>query len=306
MKAIVEQLRRRRSFGELGALTGDRVLQPFGVGEMKSSDAYAEALQQNRQKAIDDAQTKEYQTGQLGHMKEMERLTGRGQDLDYQAAMLRAAVDAMQKKGEITEKQLDTDTQKLSRQYTQQKMPQLDASISNFNNILGSYKDRKEDLPGVGYAKNLPIAKLFLTDAGKDVSSAGQAVANDLLNMYSGLAVTLPESERRDLEQMRSGYFSESDYKRAWPLVVKRYNSIRGHIFAGYLPEVQQRFLDQNPMEGGVGLEGIKSAIETPEEAQGVSGPHSRSGENEQAGPDAGLSADEQAELAALKKKHGK
>lgn len=100
-KAVADQLRRRRSFGELGSLTGDRVLQPFGQGMSKQADQYADQLQTTRQHDIDDAQTKAYQTGQLGHMKAIEGLTKRGQTLDhiYQMMMAQAAMEKAEKTG---------------------------------------------------------------------------------------------------------------------------------------------------------------------------------------------------------------
>lgn len=66
--AIVDQLRRRRSMGEVGMLTGDKVLAPFGQSMVRQSDAYAGDLQNIRQKDADNAQTKAYQDAQLKHM----------------------------------------------------------------------------------------------------------------------------------------------------------------------------------------------------------------------------------------------
>jgi hypothetical protein len=100
-RAIVAALRRRRAFGELGALTGDPVLQSFGKEQLASAESAAEQLQATRQADVDDAQTREYQTGQLGHMgsvlKESIRAqdmddstTRRGQDMDLLEALYRA------------------------------------------------------------------------------------------------------------------------------------------------------------------------------------------------------------------------
>ncbi len=100
-KAIVAALRRRRAFGELVALTGDSVLQPFGKGQLESADAAAEQLQTTRQADVDDAQTKTYQTGQLEHMGSLlsesiraqnmdDATTRRGQDMNLLEAALRA------------------------------------------------------------------------------------------------------------------------------------------------------------------------------------------------------------------------
>jgi hypothetical protein len=100
-RSIANALRRRRSSGELAALSGDQVLQPFGANLMRSADEYAQQIQGTRQKDIDNAQTERYQSGQLSHMgnvlKETMRAqdmddatTRRGQDLGLLQAMLRA------------------------------------------------------------------------------------------------------------------------------------------------------------------------------------------------------------------------
>lgn len=98
---LAAALRRRRSFGELGMLTGDRVLSPVGQNLVKSADQYADQFQDTRQKDTDNAQTKAYQDAQMGQMsgvlKESMRshdmsdaTTRRGQDLALEAARLRA------------------------------------------------------------------------------------------------------------------------------------------------------------------------------------------------------------------------
>lgn len=99
--ATAAALRRRRSFGELGIISGDRNLSKLGSGMVAQADDYAGRLQQTRQQDIDNAQTKYYQQGQLGHMdsvlKETMRAndmrdatTRRGQDLALLAAQARA------------------------------------------------------------------------------------------------------------------------------------------------------------------------------------------------------------------------
>lgn len=87
VRALAESLRRRRSFGELGALTGDRVLQPFGQGLSAQADKYAAQTQATRQKDIDNAQTKAYQDAQLQHMEDVLKETIRANNLDYSAQM---------------------------------------------------------------------------------------------------------------------------------------------------------------------------------------------------------------------------
>lgn len=100
-RAIVAALRRRRAFGELGALTGDPVLQSFGKEQLSSADTAAEQLQGIRQAEAAGERTRAYQEGQLGHMagtlaesiraQNMDtETTRRGQDIGLLEAMLRA------------------------------------------------------------------------------------------------------------------------------------------------------------------------------------------------------------------------
>jgi hypothetical protein len=75
--------------------------------------------------------------------------------------------------------------------------------------------------------------------------------------MYSGLAVTLPENERRQLEQMTSGQFSAQDLYNAWPTVINRYNSIKGNLVAGTPPDAVDIYKSR---PGAMNLEPLKAA----------------------------------------------
>jgi hypothetical protein len=140
----------------------------------------------------------------------------------------------------------------LSNRLDQGKVPQVGASIRNLNGVLERYSP--ETVPGLGLAKNLPAANFFLSDDGKMVKSSAQAVANDLLSMYSGMAVTLPEAERRALESMSSGAFNAKDFYNAWPKIVERYNAVAGNVGAGFNDDVRARY-SQRP--GAMNLEPV-------------------------------------------------
>jgi hypothetical protein len=101
-KAIADALRRKRAFGELATLTGDKVLQPFGKEQLDMADKAAKQLQETRLADVDNDQTAAYQTGQLQHMGGVldesirssnmrDATTRRGQDISLLAATLRAA-----------------------------------------------------------------------------------------------------------------------------------------------------------------------------------------------------------------------
>lgn len=95
---IAELLRRRNEMGQLGMITGDKVLSGVGEGLARDSDAYAKQLQQIRQFGVDSGQedrrmdqTEAYQTGQLQHMRDTLAETRRNNDLDHEYQMLMAA-----------------------------------------------------------------------------------------------------------------------------------------------------------------------------------------------------------------------
>jgi hypothetical protein len=137
--------------------------------------------------------------------------------------------------------QLDKKVTSFANELQQNKIPALSASITTANDILKDYEDA--EIPGLGLltgSKRIPES--LRTPEAKKVRSALQAVSNDLLNLYSGLAVTLPEAERRELEEMKNGDFTSEDFKAAWPRIVKRYNTVVGNLSAGAGPEVTKEY----------------------------------------------------------------
>lgn len=92
---IAAALRRQKEIGQLGQLTGDKVLSGLGKGMSGEVDRYATDLQGIRQHATDDEQTALYQGGQLAHMGEtLAQQKQRDQwTHEYQMAMAAAAQD---------------------------------------------------------------------------------------------------------------------------------------------------------------------------------------------------------------------
>lgn len=88
---IAAALRRRNQLGQLGMLTGDKMLSQVGKGLSGSADEYAEQLQTIRERGIDNDQTRTYQSGQLDHMRDSLAETRRNNDLNHQYRMLMAA-----------------------------------------------------------------------------------------------------------------------------------------------------------------------------------------------------------------------
>ncbi len=166
--AIVEQLRRRRSLGELGALSGDRVLSPFGQDMVRQTDDYAEQLQNIRQKDTDNAQTKAYQDAQLGHMQRVldATIARDAQNREHQrradeAALLRsqAAMERAKKAGTPAPKALPISAGK----DLQETRLQLDKIVGLKNTFKDAYA--RTSIPG-GRTLSNTLSKLGVgTDA---------------------------------------------------------------------------------------------------------------------------------------------
>jgi small-conductance mechanosensitive channel len=144
---------------------------------------------------------------------------------------------------------------KFANELQQNKIPNLSASITSLNNTLNQYEG-KDDIPGVGVIEGSKLIPGFMRSReAANVKSALQAVSNDLLNLYSGLAVTLPESERRELEMMANGQFTEANFKDAWQRTVNRYNSVLGNMAASVSGDVIKEY------EGRPGAMSLKPLV---------------------------------------------
>jgi hypothetical protein len=148
----------------------------------------------------------------------------------------------------------------------QNKLPGLASSMTNANELLKKYEDT--DIPGIGtFVGSKKIPEFMRSEEANNMRSALVAVTNDLLNLYSGLAVTLPEAERRELEEMRGGKFSDKDFKNAWPRIVNRYNSVVGNLKASGSPEVIKEYQSR---PGAMKLDDITPAFSQKNDGGGL------------------------------------
>lgn len=134
----------------------------------------------------------------------------------------------------------------------------LMTSVDRVNSMIEPYTMEKggkivpkEDIPGLGYGTTIPGAQFVLSEKGKQIRASVQGAANDLLKLYSGGAVTMNEGERRQVEMMASGKFSQQDFLNAWPLITDRLNASLSNIKAGYTPQTVDTYLQR----GGVSLD---------------------------------------------------
>lgn len=150
---------------------------------------------------------------------------------------------------------LNSQTQGVAKLVESQGLPGLVASVRTVNDTLNKYAT--SDLPGVGATGMIP--QFLLSEGGKQVRSQIQGVANDLLKLYSGGAVTLNEAERRAAEMMSSRGFSDQDLYNAWPLIVGRVNNALGNVRASAPPEAIKTYQNR----GGMRIDPIAPATRT-------------------------------------------
>lgn len=190
------------------------------------------------------------------------------------------------------DKQLSEGTQKLSKQ--SEDLTNLVAGTRRLNDQLGLYAQKgAKGIPGVGYGTDinvmgLDVSGLAMGEEGKANRSMVKNVANELLRLASGQAVTINEAQRQQLANMASGSYSERDFLNAWEnVILPKVNEAVTNVGAGYTPQIKERYQNQ----------GGKIDFSKPFEAPSRTKP--------QAGPVNRLSAQEQAELEALRNRFG-
>lgn len=283
---IAAALRRRRSYGELGALTGDKVLAPAGRRMAESADADAGAIQKIRQQDIDNNQTRTYQQGQLSHMdsvlKETMRgrnmqdaTTRRGQDMDLEAAKLRAALAAQKASTPKPNKLTYADRNKLEN---------LANLIHGADSLGSSFQDSFTQKGAPGIIPEVGQSRLVNTAASLGIGTKDSKEASDWWAQWN-LIYTLPQ------RNATFGATLTPTEKQAW------FNSDINPSMDG--PQVRKRVKvvqDILKRKGGLADKTYRAQGFSPE---AINSYELNSAETE------GLSEEEAAELAELEKELG-
>lgn len=290
---LAAALRRRRSFGELGALTGDAVLQPIGVGLQRSADTDAQHLGDARLKAIDDAQTARYQNAQVRHMDESLAETKRNNDMENQYRLLNAMA-AMQKadnpRSVLISKLKSNDTKELQDSaQTINEFKELEDFISN-GGKFGSKEIMGISIPGSRVLANTMASFGLGSDEDKAAFAAKQRFDRlyTLATRHGLFGASLTKTEKPDWEKANPS-IRQTDAQIAKALPTLRRilehrldRKVRGLTKEGYSPDAILEYADM---------------ANIPEAQAPASSPEQQAG---------GLTPEEAAELAALRKKHGR
>lgn len=197
-----------------------------------------------------DARTREMTAAQLAQARALREGSWAQANATREAAAEQARATRDAANATAASGKINAETQALAKMAENVALPNLITSATALDNTLAKYKGR--NIPGVGpIDSNLP--PLLRGPEGNVVKSQVQAVANDLLKLYSGGAVTLNEAERRAVEMMSQGTFRDEDLVNAWPLIKGRINAAVQNVRAGFSPEAVQTYESR----GGIKLQPI-------------------------------------------------
>lgn len=147
-----------------------------------------------------------------------------------------------------TEK-LYEDVQQFSTAIDKKGLAGVDIGMRSVAAKLKEFQSRPDELPGIGYLKNLgsqgsvgSLANFALTEEGKDLKSAVQGVMNTLMHSEVGAAQTVQESMRQMTAILEDPTSSARDFFNGWANLTKKINANKANIINGFAPEVHQEY----------------------------------------------------------------
>lgn len=147
-----------------------------------------------------------------------------------------------------TEK-LFADVQEMSTAIDKKGLAGVDIGMRQVASKLKEYQNRPDELPGVGYLKNLPaqgsvgsLTNFLLTDEGKELKSNIQGVMNTVMHSEIGSAQTIQESVRQMQAILENPTSSARDFFSGWANLTRKVNANKANIINGFAPEVHQEY----------------------------------------------------------------
>ncbi len=243
-RALSDGLRRRREIGQLGQLTGDEVLMPFGKGLSLSADREVLKEMDRQDKASQRELTSGYYDFQKAQAGLAQTMALRKQtEIERHNRATEGRIDlAMQKT-------LDRDVQKLSANITKAQLPDLQAGIAQIDDELRPYLEANEGLPGVGGLSN--IGEWAFSEGGRAMKARVAKIRNMILKARSGGAVTPSEAQRLLTEFSLGVMNTDEDFLRSWTDFKEQVARGEQNIYGGFTDEVKAQYLLNLGREGG-------------------------------------------------------
>ena len=265
-RALASGLRRSSEIGALAQLTGDEVLQPFGVGLSARTQQSALAEAQNIQRKKQRQLTQGYYDTMAEQFGKSHALAIRKQEeIERHNAMLRKHGTPAERRLAMAEKKrFDDNVRKYSETMTRMGIPELKGDVMRVTNILDLYREGGakfgQGIEGVGGGGWKPGR--WVGDEAIALRQAIASVRNKLLKVRSGAAVTDPEMARfaDELVEQLDGMGTDRKLLLTFPEIAAGIKNIELGIAAGYSGEViatwEERFHKMqgtDPRATGVG-----------------------------------------------------
>lgn len=260
LDALAKKLRNQQLIGQLGTLTGDKVLAPMGAGMVEQSGEQAKTIggYQARRRELD----RQEQMARMNDEAQMARQLQRQEFDAGQNALQRALqreLEQMQQEGAnarstsadakaeaATKKDLDRYVERYGKEREKVGLPAMRSYITTADTVLSKYEGKS--LPGIGF---LDFSSRT-SQEGSEVRQAVQAVQNALLKALSGAAVTQSEADRLQ-SQMFGPLATEASFKAGWNALKAAIDAQEQNIDKSYDPLVVETYQSRGKKDTGAG-----------------------------------------------------
>lgn len=266
---LAESLRKRQEIGQLGQITGDRVLSPIGSGIVKNVNDVAERIgQQSSTDRWRKTQADMNQQSLLARAREAEldrkmRMSEGALDRANRLAIenMRQSADskAAAKAEAALKKDLARYTERYGKELSKAEIPTMTSYINTADTILSQYDGKS--IPGIGFMDVTDRT----TQAGSSVRQAVQAVQNTLLKALSGAAVTQSEADRLE-KQMFGPLATEESFRQGWASLKAAVAAKKSNIDKSYDPLVLDAYEAHGRGESSGSLGSEEEPSKNPED----------------------------------------
>jgi len=237
MMMLAQKLRKQQQIGQLGQITGDRVLAPMGAGMVKQATDQAGTIGQqastNRWRKSQEQMAADSITARAEEAK-LDRLwRSKESALDREA---RLALERDFKSKSKIDKDRERAIMKTAAVYNKDQINSMITGAEQANLLLQNYQDKP--LPGVGRVEGF-FPDMAVGKEAQMVRSTLASLGNMITKSRSGAAVTDQEMKRL-LREMATGNFDEEVFRRRWPDILALVEAEQNTALAN-LPDEESR-----------------------------------------------------------------
>ncbi len=270
---LIAALRRQRSLGRVGALSGDKSIARLGGAEYDDAMKQAAGIRDTRErdKAREDNRAfQKWQQEEANAQREEARryqYTALRQARDLAEAQMQNQRDLVGLRaagaGSAANKARATQMAKLESALRTSGIGNVWSAVEGAREVVDKYTEKDaqgnvtgyKGVPGVGGLANvrtlgLGTAANLGDDEGKLNQAKIAALQNLVLQARSGAAVTDPELQRMLAETGLTMWSSDKDFLRAFPELIKKAEQATQNVLAGYDPDVVREYLQRGGLKG--------------------------------------------------------